>query len=670
MAFGRLDVFLPTGEFKSYPLTDEAISIGRSPGSGITIETDSLSRYHASLTYAQGVAQITDLESINGTFVDGVRLQANDPHTLLGGEEITAGDVRIIFQLFDDSPTRPMIILEDDATRRVARAEVPFRVEIEQPEFAVPPGAYISSTITLTNTADTTRRFRVDISGLPEGWARQDRREIEVASGLSGTLQVNFKPRRRSDSAPGDYSITVSAFAVDEPTLKLSGVVVLRVLPYYAFGMALEKAPQRPTPAGPTPADRRSPMRVHLYNGGSAPLTLRLITRDLEEALSLSVTPALITLAPGARSTAQIQAQPRRRRWFGEMRTYSFDVVARSSDTASYLVPIRATLDDRPPLPSWALFVIGGLGLTLLMLVVVGLLFLIRPATPGPQINRLVVVNGVEGRVLQSEPVMVEWEVENASTIRFLIDELEVYRDTQPQGSAALDSSSLLGEHDLVLLASGEGGNARQSVRIDIVAPLQVGSFSYTPRPLMLYVAQTLTLDWLVPGASITQINGLEGFSFNAPNSATPFGESGSISLSGITLTPISISLEAERDGATLSQRYDLEMATPRCDATAGAVPLRALPDGAAQVVATIPAGANVTVDAQDPFGRWLRVQLAGSAQGWGERTALSCTTFSPDDLYKAINTLPPTPDLPLPSTIAPLTAEPPATLIPATPAG
>jgi hypothetical protein len=45
-----------------------------------------------------------------------------------------------------------------------------------------------------------------------------------------------------------------------------------------------------------------------------------------------------------------------------------------------------------------------------------------------------------------------------------------------------------------------------------------------------------------------------------------------------------------------------------------------------------------VTVDAQDALGQWLRVQLAGGAHGWGERTAFTCAAnFSVDDLYKEL---------------------------------
>src|SRR5664279_3222707 len=170
MAYGRLDVFWPDGLFKTYLLTDASISIGRSSGNTIPLETDSLSRYHASLTNKDGETQITDLESANGTFVDGVRLKSSEPHTLYGGEEIEIGELRLIYHLLDETPTRPISVPEE-VTRRIELEAVPFYIEIQEPEIGIPPGAHISARLSITNTASEAQRFRVEVTGVPKDWA-------------------------------------------------------------------------------------------------------------------------------------------------------------------------------------------------------------------------------------------------------------------------------------------------------------------------------------------------------------------------------------------------------------------------------------------------------------------------------------------------------------------
>lgn len=641
MTYGRLDVFLPDGQFQTYPLSDESISIGRSAGCTIALDTDSLSRYHASLTYKVGEVYLTDLESVNGTFVDGVKLEPNTPYVIYGGEEISIGDVRMIFQSLDDSPTRPILVLED-VTRRLERTELPFYVEIEEPVHSIPPGAHISSTVTISNTGTEPRRFRVEVGGLPEGWARLDRREIEIAPTESGTVVVNFKPRRRSDSAPGDYSVTLTASVVDAPEMKLSGVVIVRVLPFGGFGMALDQDRVR---AG-------MPVRLHLHNQGSAPLGIRLLTRDLGDSLRLKVEPALHKLPPGGRAIAEIRAQPKRTALFGDARQHQFDIVARSGDAASFVVPLRATIDERPLLPGWSAFVFGGLGIALVALIIVGLVVLLRPAPVPPTIDQFTLTGT---RIAQGSPLQVQWAATNADTVRILIDGLETERSSETSGSLDINTSLLSGDHHIMLIASNGGEEVQQIQTVTIYTPLYVESFSYSPHPLVLYVAQTLTLDWSVSGAAVTRVSGLESFS---TAEEAQYGGGGSLTLAGIATAPITVTLYAEGGDSTLNQTFALDMIAPQCTAQAADVPLRALPDASGQVVATIPRGTTVVVDAQDPFGRWLRVQLSGGARGWGERTALVCAdNFSPDDLFKELVAIPPTlaPTLPGTVTVSPV---------------
>ena len=156
MAYGRLDVFWPDGQFKTFLLSDPSISIGRSSGNTIPLETDTLSRYHSSLTHKDGEVQITDLDSANGTFVDGVRLKSHEPRTLYGGEEITIGELRLIYHFLDETPTRPITVPEE-ATRRIELEEAPFFIEVEEPEIGIPPGAHISARLSITNTGERRR---------------------------------------------------------------------------------------------------------------------------------------------------------------------------------------------------------------------------------------------------------------------------------------------------------------------------------------------------------------------------------------------------------------------------------------------------------------------------------------------------------------------------------
>ncbi|MDL1902083.1 FHA domain-containing protein [Anaerolineae bacterium CFX9] len=201
MAFGRLDVFFPDGMYETFLLTEPNTSIGRSPGNTIALDTETISRYHLTITQTDGKVFLTDLDSQNGTFVDGTRLRQDEPFLLRGGEEINIGELILIFHDPDANPTRPILIPEE-VTQHVGAVSADFSVDLEAPEIAISPGAYAPAKVTITNTSEKAERFIVRVSGVPAEWVRIDRPSLEVGAGKSASIAISFKPLRRSDSVP------------------------------------------------------------------------------------------------------------------------------------------------------------------------------------------------------------------------------------------------------------------------------------------------------------------------------------------------------------------------------------------------------------------------------------------------------------------------------------
>ena len=88
------------------------ILIGRGTEADLPLEERAASRRHATLTISGGQVQITDLGSMNGTYVNGERLEGQRP--LLAGDTITIGAAMMILYLppgaapsrqFGDAPT-------------------------------------------------------------------------------------------------------------------------------------------------------------------------------------------------------------------------------------------------------------------------------------------------------------------------------------------------------------------------------------------------------------------------------------------------------------------------------------------------------------------------------------------------------------------------------------
>lgn len=623
MAYGRLEVFWPDGQFKTYALTEPSISVGRSSGNTIALDSNTLSRYHINIRNQDGEVTVTDLDSANGTFVDSTKLKRDEAHVLYGGEEIQIGELRLIYYFLDETPTRPITVPEA-ATQRIELVEAAFKLDLVAPDHAIAPGSHTSAQLAITNTGEQKTRFRVEVSGLPSSWARIDRSELEIAPEATADAVISFKPLRRSDSLPGDYDVQITVSPVSAPETALTTSMTLRVLPFGGFGMAL-------TPKQFKQGER---FRLHLHNQGSSPLPLAITGRDANSSLSFNIASPRLVLAPGQRTVVQGSAKPRNAALFGGERQHGFEVIVHSEDAAGFTAMARGYVLEKPPLPAWAPAALGALALALVALIVVGLAVLLQP-TPTPQIARFEVSSA---QVTQGDPLLLSWEVSNAAALNVAVGENNLLTGLDPDASSAsLDTRGLSGTVTLRLVALNGAQQAEATQVVSIAPPLIVNYFTHEPARLVRYVVQPLTLNWNVSGAVTTQISGLERFS-NSPINAA-YGSTATLSVVGIPMAPLTVVLTANsQNGTSLQQSLTIEIIDPQCTAGANGAALFAGPDRAHQIIGTVPANTTVIVDALDPSGQWLRVQMTGGALGWGQRTDLTCAdTFAVENLRKEL---------------------------------
>lgn len=115
-------------EGREHPL-EHALSIGRDPDNGIVLLARTVSRRHAILTFVDGRWLIEDRGSVNGTFVNGIRVPFGAPHPLRHGDRIAIGDVPLSFSwpAQRDDPDRTD---EREALAAPAAALSPFQRQV------------------------------------------------------------------------------------------------------------------------------------------------------------------------------------------------------------------------------------------------------------------------------------------------------------------------------------------------------------------------------------------------------------------------------------------------------------------------------------------------------------------------------------------------------------
>ncbi|MCG5499596.1 FHA domain-containing protein [Ectothiorhodospira lacustris] len=101
----------PAGE---YPLQEGTTTIGRRQGNLIRLDDRSVSGHHARLRFYRGIATLHDLESTNGTFVNGEKIREA---TIQDGDFIIIGKYRLRFRLSRQaSQQEPEAQSPDDGT--------------------------------------------------------------------------------------------------------------------------------------------------------------------------------------------------------------------------------------------------------------------------------------------------------------------------------------------------------------------------------------------------------------------------------------------------------------------------------------------------------------------------------------------------------------------------
>src|SRR5215470_2301285 len=89
-----------------FPLTAEEILIGRSPENGLVLPNDEVSRRHATLRLQDDSYLLIDLDSANGTMVNGEQIKEK---TLVHGDTITMGPYSMVYH----QGLRPTLRYED-----------------------------------------------------------------------------------------------------------------------------------------------------------------------------------------------------------------------------------------------------------------------------------------------------------------------------------------------------------------------------------------------------------------------------------------------------------------------------------------------------------------------------------------------------------------------------
>ena len=118
----KLKITLPGGITASHDLSDDSITLGRVADNAIQIDDASVSSHHAELTRDGSDYILRDLDSTNGTRLNGV---SHSEGKLKDGDQITFGEIDALYESENPADAQPMPEEAEVALQPAARSVRP-----------------------------------------------------------------------------------------------------------------------------------------------------------------------------------------------------------------------------------------------------------------------------------------------------------------------------------------------------------------------------------------------------------------------------------------------------------------------------------------------------------------------------------------------------------------
>jgi signal transduction histidine kinase len=221
-----------------FELEGQAIGLGRDSSNAVQVHDTEVSRQHAEIRPADGGYVIADLESSNGTFVNGQRIQE---HRLASGDQVQVGGTLMLF-------TRPAENSEEDPAEQIDIAlgqqagdeshivhSVPQQQgsRVFRPDADVPQHSWLArarsnlqvmyhTALAVSHTLDIDQLLG-RIMQLIFEWVEADRGCIMLVNPQTGALEP--KVHRSRQGVRGGNKITLSKTILDYVTERNEGVL-------------------------------------------------------------------------------------------------------------------------------------------------------------------------------------------------------------------------------------------------------------------------------------------------------------------------------------------------------------------------------------------------------------------------------------------------------------
>ncbi len=354
MLAGTLTIRYADGREEQHRFNQALLRLGRNDDTDIQVDDSLVSGIHCELFADANSYRIRDLNSTNGTFVDGQRLQPGASMALLADSVIEIGDasIRIDWQAPGAADQDLLDTLLGATTPPAVPTPVPpggppLGLSVVPARQSVYPGDMVTATIMVVNHGTTTDQISIDVDGLPTSWVNVQPAQHMLAPGAQGSSQLSISPPLAATTLAGQYPVTIVAYPSAPGASATQVPARLEVLSFTEFRTALDP----PDQAG----WYRGLFVIQIENLGNRPAVFLIQGFDDEGALEFEISAPEVELAPGMGDAVEFDVRLRPGRVFANPRIYDFTISVEPADGAASPRHARGQLIQNPPFPLWLL---------------------------------------------------------------------------------------------------------------------------------------------------------------------------------------------------------------------------------------------------------------------------------------------------------------------------
>ncbi len=459
-----------------------SLRVGRSADNDLVLPTEEVSPYHARFDWDGNRVAVTDLQSVNGTYLGNQRILPNVSQAHVDDTWWRIGRSWL------------WVLPKGDTVLDIASVSIELDKEFR--ELSLVPGQPVTCRLTLINRGSRVDEVSIGIEGFPADWMQGEERVYELMPNKEVRASLTITVPKHSSSTAKLYEVTLRAKSKAHPGDTEVEEARWTILPFHGIHLEID----------PIKAAGRTQTRytVNVINEGNKAAAYLLTAKDDEKSVDFFFTDnknteqsrVNVEIAPGEKAALKLKAHAIKY-WIGTPKAYSFSVQSATLE-GKQMANTEAQFIHRPIFPIW---------LAVLAPILLVLAVWLAPQWLKPKVK----FKPIKTEYLAGESISLQWESAKAKNITLLVDN-EVVK-YQREGSHSFPAPISSGEKQLSLTLTAEGvfgGRAEDdNLILKIKPPVSLAPVIeyFRIEPESVIAGEPATISWSVSSATSLEIS-------------------------------------------------------------------------------------------------------------------------------------------------------------------